>query len=67
MITKFKDSNNYYKHLLEVLAAFLLQDFKGEGLAKYAFPEEAITGDNEFIMPSPKSEICQSHCKSKNF
>jgi len=67
MISKFKDSDNYYKHLLEVLSAFLLQDFKGEGLAKYAFPEEALNGDNEFIMPSAKSDICQSHCKSKNF
>ena len=67
MISKFKDSDNYYKHLLEVLSAFLLWDFKGEGLAKYAFPEEALNGDNEFIMPSAKSDICQSHCKSKNF
>ncbi len=67
MISKFKNSNNYYEHLLEMLSGFLQHDFKGEGLAEYAFPEEATNGDNEFIMPSAKSDICQSHCKSKNF
>ncbi len=69
MLTKFKGiENNYYKGLLEVLHEFLKRDFKGEGLMEYAVPEQAFTGDKEFVMPSPKSEICDTNCnKRKRF
>jgi nitrate reductase assembly molybdenum cofactor insertion protein NarJ len=69
MLTKFKGiENNYYKGLLEVLHEFLKRDFKGEGLMEYAVPEQAFTGDKEFVMPSPKSAICDTNCnKRKNF
>ncbi len=69
MITKFKNvENNYYRDLLEVLYEFLKRDFKGEGLMEYAVPEQAFTGDKEFVMPSPKSAICDTNCnKRKSF
>ncbi|MCK9270790.1 MAG: hypothetical protein RBR47_01735 [Bacteroidales bacterium] len=63
MITKFKGINNYYKDILETLLAFLRRDFPGEHLAEYAIPEEAFDGKNEFLMPSPHAEICNTHCK----
>ena len=65
MVAKFKEHDNYYKHLLEILVVFLQSDFKGENLKKYEFAEDKINGDNEFLMPSPKSTICQSNCKHK--
>jgi len=68
MLTKFKSINNYYKEILEVLLAFLQRDFKGEQLAEYAIPDQAFNGDNQFLMPSAKSEICDTHCnKRKSF
>lgn len=68
MLMKFKNINNYYKDLLEVLLVFLQRDFKGEQLAEYAVPEQAFDGKNEFLMPSPKSAICETHCnKRKSF
>ncbi len=65
MLTKFKDVNNYYKDLLEILFIFLQCDFKGEHLAEYAVPEQAFNGKNEFVMPSAKSVICETHCKKR--
>lgn len=65
MINKFKDHNNYYTYLLEVIVAFLQTDFKGENLKEFEFAEERITGDHEFMMPSPKTAICQTNCKHK--
>ena len=68
MLTKFKDANNIYKDMLEVLLFFLQRDFKGEQLAEYAVPEQAFNGNNEFVMPSPKSAICETQCnKRKSF
>ncbi len=68
MLLKFKNINNYYKVLLDILLVFLQHDFKGEQLAEYAVPEQAFNGDNEFVMPSPKSAICETHCnKRKSF
>jgi nitrate reductase molybdenum cofactor assembly chaperone len=63
MLTKFKGINNYYKEILEVVLAFLQSDFKGEQLGEYAMPEQAFDGKNKFLMPTPKSEICDTHCK----
>ena len=69
MLTKFTNINsNYYKNLLEVLYEFLQRDFKGDNLLEYAVPEQAFNGDNDFVMPSPKSAICDTHCnKRKSF
>ncbi len=67
MLAKFKDSDNYYKSILEILASFLSADFAGKDLQDYVFAEERLKAENEFIMPSPKSEICQSNCKHKKF
>jgi nitrate reductase assembly molybdenum cofactor insertion protein NarJ len=66
MLIKFKDiKNNYYKVLLEVLYAFLQRDFSGENLKEYAVPEQAFNGDRDFVMPSPKSVICDTHCHKR--
>ena len=66
MLTKFTNiTSNYYKDLLEVLYEFLQQDFKGDNLLEYAVPEQAFNGDNEFVMPSPKSAICDTHCHKR--
>jgi nitrate reductase molybdenum cofactor assembly chaperone len=66
MLTKFKNiENNYYKDLLEVLKDFLQRDFKGEGLIEYAVPEQAFDGENDFVMASPKSALCDTHCKKR--
>ena len=66
MLTKFKNtSNNYYKELLEVLLEFLKCDFPGDGLLEYAVPEQAFNGDRDFVMPSPKSAICDTHCHKR--
>lgn len=67
MLAKFQEHDNYYKSILEILGFFLTADFAGEGLQEYAFAEERLKAENEFIMPSPKSEICQSNCKHKRF
>jgi len=69
MLTKFKNvTSHYYKTLLEILYEFLQRDFKGDNLLEYAVPEQAFNGDNEFVMPSPKSAICDTHCnKRKSF
>jgi len=69
MLTKFKNiTSNYYKDLLEILHEFLQRDFKGDDLLEYAVPEQVFNGDNEFVMPSPKSAICDTHCnKRKSF
>lgn len=65
MLTKFKNIDNYYKGLLEVLYALLQQEYSGEGLHEFAFAEEIFSGKNEFLMPSPKMTICDSNCKQK--
>jgi len=65
MLTKFNNINNYYKGLLEVLLKMLQHDFPGEGLAAFAFADEAFSGKNEFLMPSPKMTVCSSNCKQK--
>jgi len=66
MLTKFTNiTSNYYKDLLEVLYEFLQQDFKGDNLLEYAVPEQAFSGDNDFVMPSPKSAICDTHCHKR--
>jgi nitrate reductase molybdenum cofactor assembly chaperone len=65
MLTKFKNINNYYKGLLEILVSMLQYDFPGEGLKEFAFAEETFTGNNEFLVPSPKMTICNSNCKQK--
>lgn len=67
MLTRFKDSNNFYAKLLEVLLEFLQHDFEGENLKEYTVPEEVFQGSNDFVMPSPKTAICDTHCyKRKN-
>jgi nitrate reductase molybdenum cofactor assembly chaperone len=66
MLTRFKNvDTNYYKDLLEVLYAFLQRDFPGEGLMEYAVPDQAFNGDRDFVMPSPKSEICDTLCHKR--
>ena len=66
MLTKFKNiTSNYYKDLLEVLYEFLQRDFKGDNMLEYAVPEQAFNGDNEFVMPSPKSAICDTLCHKR--
>ncbi len=68
MLTRFKKIDNYYKELLQVVLNFLQRDFKGDGLMEYAVPEQAFNANNEFVMPSPKSAICDTHCnKRKSF
>lgn len=67
MLTKFKNIDNYYKGLLEVLLYMLQQDFHGEGLKGFTYPEEAFSGNNEFLIPSPKMTICDSGCKQKRY
>ena len=66
MITKFKEiPNHFYKELLGVLFTFLQRDFDGEGLHEYAVPEQAFNGDRDFVMPSPKSVICDTLCHKR--
>ncbi|HEY9116121.1 MAG TPA: hypothetical protein VIN10_15595 [Bacteroidales bacterium] len=66
MLTKFKNiESNYYKELLTVLFEFLQRDFPGDGLLEYAVPEQAFNGDRDFVMPSPKSEICDTLCHKR--
>jgi len=67
MLTRFKNIDNYYKGLLEVLLEMLQHDFPGEGLKEYAFPEESFSDKNEFLVPSPKMTVCDSNCKQKRF
>lgn len=67
MLTKFKNSDNYYRGLLEVLLDMLQHDFQGDGLKEFAFGEESFSGKNEFLVPSPKMTICDSNCKQKRF
>ncbi len=65
MITKFKNVDNIYKDMLEILLVFLQNDFKGEQLAEYALPEQTFEGAGEFAIPSAKSVICDTHCKKR--
>jgi len=66
MLTKFKSTNiSYYKDLLEILYTFLQRDFTGEDLMEYAVPEEAFDGSKDFVMPSPKSAICDTLCHKR--
>jgi len=66
MLTKFnKIHSNYYKNLLEILYTFLQRDFIGEDLLEYAAPEEAFDGSRDFVMPSPKSAICDTLCHKR--
>lgn len=63
MLTRFKNIHaHYYKEILEVLYLFLLRDFDGKGLMEYAMSEEAFNGDQDFVMSSPKSVICDTFC-----
>ena len=66
MLTKFNNiTSNYYKDLLEILYEFLQRDFKGDNLREYAVPDQAFSGDSDFVMPSPKSAICDTHCHKR--
>ena len=65
MLTKFKNIDNYYKGLLEVLLGMLQQDFSGEGMMDYAFSETNFSEKNEFLIPSPKMTVCNTNCKQK--
>lgn len=65
MLTKFKGKENYYEHLLEILSSILHNDFDSDQLKEYEFAEERFDVKNEFIMPSPKAEICQTSCNHK--
>jgi nitrate reductase assembly molybdenum cofactor insertion protein NarJ len=65
MLMKFKNIDNYYAGLFEVLLDMLQLDFPGDGLNEYAFADEAFSGKNEFLIPSPKMTICDSNCKPK--
>lgn len=67
MLSKFKNFGNYYEQLLEILSYFLHADFNDEQLKEFEFAEERFDGTHEFLMPSPKAEICQSSCKHKKF
>ncbi len=68
MLTKFRNINNYYKEMLEVLLVFLQRDFDGDQLSEFAIPEQAFSGNKDFLLPSPKSAICDTHCnKRKSF
>lgn len=67
MLTKFEGRGNYYEYLLKILSSFLQADFNSTELKEYEFAEERFDIKNEFIMPSPKAEICQSSCKHKRF
>jgi len=65
MITKFKNVDNIYKDMLEILLVFLRNDFKGDQLLEYALPEQTFEGAGEFAIPSAKSVICDTHCKKR--
>jgi nitrate reductase molybdenum cofactor assembly chaperone len=65
MLTKFKNIENIYKDMLQVLLVFLQTDFKGEQLAEYALPEQTFEGAGDFAIPSAKSVICDTHCKKR--
>lgn len=65
MLTKFKNVDNMYKDMLEILLIFLQNDFKGDQLAEYALPEQTFEGAGEFAIPSAKSVICDTHCKKR--
>ena len=65
MLTKFKNVDNMYKDMLEILLLFLQSDFKGDQLAEYALPEQTFEGAGEFAIPSAKSVICDTHCKKR--
>jgi nitrate reductase molybdenum cofactor assembly chaperone len=65
MLMKFKNIDNYYAGLFAVLLDMLQLDFPGDGLNEYAFADEAFSGKNEFLIPSPKMTICDSNCKPK--
>lgn len=65
MLMKFNNFDNYYTGLFEVLLEMLQLDFPGDGLNEYAFADEAFSGKNEFLIPSPKMTICDSNCKPK--
>lgn len=67
MLTKFKGRENYYEHLLEMLSSILLHDFDSDQLKEFEFAEERFDVKNEFIMPSPKADICQTSCNHKRF
>jgi nitrate reductase assembly molybdenum cofactor insertion protein NarJ len=65
MLKKFNNIENYYKELLEALLLFLQRDFRGIGLAEYAVPEHVFAGDHEFVMTSPKQQICDTLCNKR--
>lgn len=65
MLTKFKNVNNIYKDMLEVLLLFLRRDFNGKQLEEYALPEQTFESAGDFAIPSAKSVICDTHCKKR--
>lgn len=67
MLTKFQGRANYYEYILEILSAILQHDFDSDQLKEFEFAEERFDVKNEFIMPSPKADICQTSCNHKRF
>lgn len=65
MILKFKNTENHYKSLLEILLELLKHDFKGEDLEEYVIPEQYFKGEQDFLIPSPKQTICDTLCNQR--
>ncbi|HPE58337.1 MAG TPA: hypothetical protein PK904_18170 [Bacteroidales bacterium] len=65
MILKFKNTENHYKGLLEILLELLKRDFKGEDLEEYVIPEQYFKGEQDFLIPSPKQTICDTLCNQR--
>lgn len=62
MILKFGETNNFYKTLLATLLDVLKQDFNGEGLEDCMIPERAFDANNDCLITSPKSVVCETMC-----
>ncbi len=65
MLKRFNNIENYYKVMLEVLLLFMQRDFRGNELMEYAVPEHVFAGDHEFVMTSPKQQICDTLCNKR--
>jgi len=66
MQVKMKNTNNYYKFILEDLLCCLEDDFAGENLTEFKVPEQLLQENNEFLFPAPKNIICDIGCKYKS-
>lgn len=66
MLIKMKDSESYYKFILEALLAYLETDFRGENLGEFVVPDQLLQENNEFLFPSSKSMVCDLSCKHKS-